>query len=31
MEHTNDNVLVMAQLEDVQVLDNIDEILSVGG
>lgn len=31
MEHTNDNVLVMAQLEDVEVLDNIDEILSVEG
>ena len=29
MEHTNDNVLVMAQLEDAEVLDNIDEILSV--
>ena len=31
MEHTNDNILVMAQLEDVEVLDNIDEILSVEG
>ena len=31
MEHTNDNVLVMAQLEDAEVLDNIDEILSVEG
>ena len=31
MTHTNDNVLVIAQLEDAQVLDNIDEILSVDG
>ena len=31
MEHTNDNILVMAQLEDVEALDNIDEILSVEG
>ena len=31
MEHTNENVLVIAQLEDVQVLDNIDEILAVDG
>ena len=31
MEHTNDNILVMAQLEDVQVLDCIDDILSVEG
>ncbi len=31
MEHTNDNILVIAQLEDIQVLDNIDEILEVGG
>ena len=31
MEHTNNNVLVIAQLEDVQVLDNIDEILAVDG
>ena len=31
MEHTNSNILVMAQLEDVQALDNIDEILSVDG
>ncbi len=31
MEHTNNNILVMAQLEDVQVLDHIDEILSVDG
>jgi 4-hydroxy-2-oxoheptanedioate aldolase len=31
MEHTNDNILVIAQLEDIQVLDNIDEILAVDG
>ena len=31
MEHTNDNILVIAQLEDVQVLDNIDDILAVDG
>ena len=31
MEHFNDNILVTAQLEDVQVLDNIDEILGVDG
>ena len=31
MEHTNDNILVIAQLEDIQVLDNIDEILEVAG
>ena len=31
MEHTNSNVLVMAQLEDVEVLDNLDEILTVDG
>ena len=31
MEHTNDNILVIAQLEDIQVLDNIDEILEVDG
>ena len=31
MEHTNDNILVIAQLEDIQVLDNIDEILGVEG
>ncbi len=31
MEHTNDNILVTAQLEDVQVLDCIDDILSVEG
>ncbi len=31
MRHTNDNVLVIAQLEDAQVLDNIDDILAVEG
>ncbi|MDP6455515.1 MAG: aldolase/citrate lyase family protein [SAR202 cluster bacterium] len=31
MEHTNDNILVIAQLEDVQVLDHLDDILSVEG
>jgi 4-hydroxy-2-oxoheptanedioate aldolase len=31
MEHTNANVLVIAQLEDVEVLDNIHDILSVDG
>ena len=31
MEHTNKNILVMAQLEDVEVLNNIDDILSVEG
>ena len=31
MEHTNANILVMAQLEDVEVLDNIEGILSVDG
>ena len=31
MRHTNDNILVIAQLEDVEVLDNIDDILSVDG
>ena len=31
MEHTNDNVLVIAQLEDVEVLDHIEAILSVEG
>ena len=31
MRHTNDNILVIAQLEDAQVLDNIDEILAVEG
>ena len=31
MEHFNDNVLVIAQLEDLQVLDHLDEILAVDG
>lgn len=31
MEHANNNILVMAQLEDVEVLNNIDDILSVDG
>lgn len=31
MEHTNANILVIAQLEDVGVLDHIAEILSVDG
>lgn len=31
MEHTNDNILVIAQLEDIEVLNNIDDILSVEG
>ena len=31
MSHTNDNILVIAQLEDIQVLDNLDNILSVEG
>ena len=31
MEHTNANILVSAQLEDVEVLSNIDEILAVEG
>ena len=31
MAHTNDNILVIAQLEDIQVLDHLDEILSVEG
>ena len=30
MEHTNANILVMAQLEDIEVLDHLDEILAVG-
>ena len=29
MEHTNDQILVIAQLEDVEVLDDVDGILSV--
>ena len=31
MEHTNSQILVMAQLEDVEVLENLDDILSVEG
>jgi 4-hydroxy-2-oxoheptanedioate aldolase len=31
MEHTNAHMLVIAQLEDIEVLDNIDAILSVEG
>ena len=31
LEHTNDNILVVAQLEDVDSLTNIDDILSVEG
>lgn len=31
MEHTNNNILVIAQLEDAEVLNNIDDILSVEG
>ncbi len=31
MKHANDNVLVIAQLEDVAVLDNLEEILAVDG
>lgn len=31
MAHTNDNILVIAQLEDVESLDNLDEILAVEG
>ena len=31
MEHANNNILVMAQLEDVDALNNIDDILSVEG
>lgn len=31
MERTNNNILVIAQLEDVQVLDNIEDILAVEG
>ena len=31
MEHTNDNIIVIAQLEDVEVMDNLDDILSVDG
>ena len=31
MSHMNDHLLVTAQLEDLQVLDNLDDILSVDG
>ena len=31
MEHTNANILVIAQLEDTEVLEHIDDILSVEG
>ena len=31
MEHTNSQILVMAQLEDIEVLEHLDEILSVEG
>lgn len=31
MRHTNENILVIAQLEDVEVLRHIDDILSVDG
>lgn len=31
MEHTNSQILVMAQLEDIEVLENLEEILSVEG
>jgi 4-hydroxy-2-oxoheptanedioate aldolase len=31
MEHTNNNILVTAQLEDVDVLNHLDDILSVEG
>ena len=31
MEHTNNNILVIAQLEDIEVLNHIGEILSVEG
>ena len=31
MEHANANILVIAQLEDIEVLNSIDEILSVDG
>ena len=31
MEHTNSQILVMAQLEDVELLDHLDEILAVDG
>ena len=31
MEHTNSQILVMAQLEDMEVLEHLDEILAVDG
>lgn len=31
MEHTNSNILIIAQLEDIEVLDNLDDILAVEG
>jgi 4-hydroxy-2-oxoheptanedioate aldolase len=31
MEHTNAQILVIAQLEDVEVLDHLDDILAVDG
>ncbi|MFQ6029570.1 MAG: HpcH/HpaI aldolase/citrate lyase family protein [Dehalococcoidia bacterium] len=31
MEHTNSQILVMAQLEDIEVLEHLDEILTVAG
>ena len=31
MEHTNSQILVMAQLEDIEVLEHLDEILAVDG
>lgn len=31
MEHTNSQILVMAQLEDIEVLENLDAILAVDG
>ena len=31
MEHTNSNILVIAQLEDISVLDELDQILQVNG
>ena len=31
MEHTNSQILVMAQLEDIEVLENLDDIIAVEG
>ena len=31
MEHVNNNIIVIAQLEDIEVLENIDDILAVDG